>query len=230
MLLAEELLLLLLDDETGRMSGTSAMSVDTAIGGAVLIDLTLAGRIGVEAREPGSKPDRLAVLSTVPTGDPLLDEVLARLTEKDGTVASNAVHSAYRGARKALTERLIDAGILGEERRRVLGIFPSRTLPPADPEPERALRARVDNVIAGRAPVDERTGALLALLSSSGLLLEAFPQPDRAAGKEFRRRVDQVATGTWATAATKEVADSARMLATVIMPAVIVPAVISGGS
>ena len=230
MLLAEELLLLLLDDETGKMSGTSAMSVDTALGGAVLVDLTLAGRIGVTARKPGGKPDRLDVLSTVPTGNPLLDEALARLGEEDGTVASTAVHYASRGARKAVVERLVDGGVLTEEHRRVLGIFPSRTLPPADPEPERELRTRVDDVIAGRKPVDERTGALLALLSASGLLLEAFPQPDRAAGKAFRQRVEDLATGTWASAATKDVVDSAWMVATVIVPAIIVPAIVTSGS
>lgn len=230
MLLAEELLLLLLDDETGKMSGTSAMSVDTVLGGAVLVDLTLAGRIGVTARKPGAQPDRLDVLSGAGTGDPLLDEALARLAEKDGTAAANAVYHASRGVRKAVTERLVESGVLTEERRRVLGIFPSRTLPPADPEPERELRTRVDDVVAGRAPVDERTGALLALLSSSGLLLEAFPQPDKAAGKAFRHRVEQLATGTWASDATRDVVDSAWMVATVIVPAIIVPTVISSGS
>ncbi len=67
--LAEELLLLLLDDETGEFS-TSPRTLGYALAGAALMDLALEGRIDTDV-------DALILADPTPVGDDLLDPILA---------------------------------------------------------------------------------------------------------------------------------------------------------
>ncbi len=81
MLLAEDLLLLLTDDATGRVRGGEA---DTGIGGAaLLIDLALLGRVRItEKGERDHKPDRVIVANPAPTDHRVLDAALAKIGDR----------------------------------------------------------------------------------------------------------------------------------------------------
>ena len=68
--LAEELLLLAYDDQTGKATG-SRIGLDLAMSAAVLVDLALAGRIAYQ-------DGYLTVLDPSPIGDPIADAVLAK--------------------------------------------------------------------------------------------------------------------------------------------------------
>ena len=69
--LAEELLLLAYDDETGRC-GVPVIALDLGMAAAILVDLVLHGRIEVS--------DRLVVpIDASPTGHDINDEVLGRI-------------------------------------------------------------------------------------------------------------------------------------------------------
>ena len=70
--LAEDLLLLLLDDESGR-SVVDGTRRDYAVAGAVLVELARLGR--VSPAEPGddAKEGYAVVREGSPTGDPVLD-------------------------------------------------------------------------------------------------------------------------------------------------------------
>jgi hypothetical protein len=70
--LIERIVLLSLDDETGRPVGRAGMAPDLALAGAALMDLALAGRIDTDR-------DRVLVVDRAPTGDKVLDPVLAML-------------------------------------------------------------------------------------------------------------------------------------------------------
>ncbi len=111
MLIADELMLLLLDDQKGTMPASASMQIDTLLGGALLVELALLERVGVTARKPGAKPDRLAVLNVAPTGDPLPDAALERLREREGKTVADAVATATRSAKKDVIERLVATGI-----------------------------------------------------------------------------------------------------------------------
>src|SRR3954462_7936028 len=69
--LAEELLLLAYDDETGKATG-SRIGLDLGMAAAVLVDLALAGRIAYV-------DGYLKVMNTNPTGEPIADAVLGRV-------------------------------------------------------------------------------------------------------------------------------------------------------
>jgi len=83
MLIAEDLLLLLYDDESGKPIAGSP-GLDYALGGAVLIELTLLGKVDIAEAGEQVKAGRLKILDTTPTGDAVLDERLAILAGKPG--------------------------------------------------------------------------------------------------------------------------------------------------
>ena len=70
----------LTDDDSGRLVA-SADGVDVALGGAMLIELTLLGRVDVAGPGESVRKGRLLVKDVGPTPDPLLDEALALLVK-----------------------------------------------------------------------------------------------------------------------------------------------------
>ncbi len=76
MLIAEDLVLLVTDDETGKRSVTGT-GYDAALGGALLMELALRERVDVEGE---GRRTRVVVRDGSPTGEPLLDDALARLS------------------------------------------------------------------------------------------------------------------------------------------------------
>ena len=73
--LAEELLLLAYDDQTGKATG-SRIGLDLGMSAAVLVDLALAGRIAYVS-------GYLVVNDATPTGEPIADLVLAKAAADD---------------------------------------------------------------------------------------------------------------------------------------------------
>lgn len=80
-MLAEDLLLLLFDDETGR-GQVDATRMDLGLAGAVLVVLVEAERVRIS--EPGEdvKAGRVVVVNHNPTGDVVLDDALAQISER----------------------------------------------------------------------------------------------------------------------------------------------------
>lgn len=76
MLIAEDLLLLLTNDETGKLVA-SASEVDVALGGALLVELTLMQRLDLAGPSEQVRKGHLVVRDASATSDPLLDEALA---------------------------------------------------------------------------------------------------------------------------------------------------------
>lgn len=80
-LLAEDLLLLLLDDVTGKPV-VDDVRLDRALSGAVLLELALHERIAPAERGEQVRKGRFAVRNSTPMGDTLLDATLSRLAER----------------------------------------------------------------------------------------------------------------------------------------------------
>lgn len=183
----EELLLLMLDDETGRLMERAGPAGDYALVGAILAELALAGRIGTETT-------RLFVPNRTPTGDPLQDEVLdvilATPRQEDSrfwieTLAQNA--ERYRDA---LFRRLVSRGILREEEGRFLWLFPERRYPVVSDKEEREVKARIMDVIFRDGLPGHRDALMIGLCRAAGLfaLLLSPEELDKA-----QPRIDQVA-------------------------------------
>jgi hypothetical protein len=103
-LLAEDLLLLLLDDERGTVPGVT-IDLRVPLGAAVLAELALQGAVRID--EPASRWHAARVEGTgmSPT-DPVLAEALAIVAEKPRTVADLA-NRAGKGLRDRLAGRLV---------------------------------------------------------------------------------------------------------------------------
>ena len=87
MLIAEDLLLLLTDDDSGKLTGTVS-EVDVALGGAMLIELTLMGRVDVAGPSDSVRKGRLVVRDPSPTDDLFLDDVGGASAGLTGFVAA----------------------------------------------------------------------------------------------------------------------------------------------
>ncbi|WP_053202173.1 GOLPH3/VPS74 family protein [Jiangella muralis] len=200
MLIAEDLLLLAYDDETGKpvIDGTR---LAYGLAGALLLELSVLGKVSVAGPGEAVKRDRLVVRDTTPAGDDVLDHALAELADDEGKKPKNVLGSLRKGLRDRLLNRLAGRGLLRQESGTVLGIFPTTRWPAADASHEAAVRQRLHDVlITGLAP-DPRTAALVSLLLAVDGLRKVVPSEDRRAVK---RRAQEIAEGDWAADAVKK--------------------------
>src|SRR5215470_9247560 len=75
MLLAEDLLLLVTDDASGKLSVPGAQA-DAGLGGANLIELTLRNKVDVSGEQDPGREGRIIVRDPSPAGDEVLDAAL----------------------------------------------------------------------------------------------------------------------------------------------------------
>src|SRR6201991_1301396 len=138
--LAEDLLLLLLDDESGR-SVVDGTRRDQAIAGAGLVDLVCAGR--TTPAEPGEvAPEGYAVVRDgAATDDPILDAALPKLAKKPVEM-ERAVELLAADSGKAVLDRLVERGLIRREETKVLGIFRLQSWPAVDVAHEAEGRKR----------------------------------------------------------------------------------------
>ncbi|MCY0951998.1 GPP34 family phosphoprotein [Streptomyces sp. H27-S2] len=188
--LAEEIMLLSLDDESG--SAKQREAAGWAVAGGILLELVLAGRVSVTGRF-------LELKDTTPTGERLLDSRTALIeTWLRGRGKRRVTDWLTKDQPKAVAaalESLCERGVVTEERRKALGVFPVRRYPEADGAIEGELRARLRAVVLDGAEPDARTASLIALIHSAKLHRLAFPGTDR---KQVAARMAEVATGQWA--------------------------------
>ena len=133
--LAEQLLLLALDDETGKLLSLPDRSLDYALAGAIIADLTRVGRVAVD-RDTIEILDRTPVASA-PEDIGLQELVKAEMTSLRGAL-SHLAGDAH-GLRKRLIGQLVGKGILKEEDKEFLWVFHFSRYPLADPTAESAI-------------------------------------------------------------------------------------------
>ncbi|GAA1623303.1 GOLPH3/VPS74 family protein [Georgenia ruanii] len=201
MLLAEDLLLLLTDDASGRptLDGTR---LDLVLAGAVVLDLAVAGRVDVSGPGEPVRPGRLVVRAPSPTGDAVLDEALRRVAARRPAKPEAVLPGLAKQLRPTLLTRLTERGILRAAEGRVLGIFPTRAWPAADSSHEDGVRRGLHEVlVVGRSPAP-REAALISLLDAAGQVPKVLAGSglDR---RELRRRARDIAAGEFAGAAVR---------------------------
>ncbi|MGZ4598175.1 MAG: GOLPH3/VPS74 family protein, partial [Actinomycetes bacterium] len=191
LLIAEDLVLLLVDDATGKPL-VDPTRLDHALAGAVLVELALRGRVEVVGR------GRLVVTDPGPTSDPVLDEALRRVADRKPAKPERLLGVLLKQLRPTLLTRLADRGLIRREPARMLGLIPTSRWPALDPTPELGVRHRLHEVVVAGASPDPRTRALISLLSAVDALPEVLPGNDR---RELRRRGRELARGDWAATA-----------------------------
>lgn len=215
-LIAEDLLLLLLDDDSGRL--TNATYLDSGLGGAFLVDLALGGHVDVDEPEKKwgfTQAARVRVTGSLP-GDPALRAAYDTVAEKERT-AQDLVGRLGRKQRDPLLERLAGRGLVERREDRVLGLFPTTRWPAADARHETRVRQQLDSALLRGGTPDARTAALVALLHGLGVAHRVVDRGDVPAG-EVRKRAKQVAEGDWAAQGVADAvaAAQAAMVAAVV--------------
>ncbi|MDH6676450.1 hypothetical protein M2284_000638 [Rhodococcus sp. LBL1] len=223
-LIAEDLLLLLLDDESGGpvVDGTRLPRV---LAGAVLIELALDGYVTPAEDGEDVKKGRLAARQETNPGDPILARAVEVIRESRRPMKpETAIEKLDTEIREAVFERVIDRGWVRENRRKILGIFPSKTWPAVDESHERGVRRDLEQVLVEGLDPNPRTAALISLLSAVDAVAKVFPDADR---KAIRKRAKDIAEEEWAGAAVRKAVDA---INTAVFVAVMVPAMTAASS
>ena len=164
--LAEELLLLVLEDETGTMIPVPQRTLDFALAGAVLMDLALHNRID-------SDIDNVWVIDKSPCGEPFLDTFMAEITSlKDEAAPSDFIQrlSSEPGRiQDAALDRLVERGVLRQEEKKILWVFETRRYPLIDNKEEREVKLRIMAVLFSDEIPDPRDVALICLVDACNL-------------------------------------------------------------
>jgi Golgi phosphoprotein 3 GPP34 len=213
MLIAEEYLLLALDEKTGKMRVGSDV-LGPALGGALVAELALRERIGVTPHEAGwNKRGRVTITNLTPTDDPELDAALTKLAENEGRKVKDLL-SEYTtkkrrlsyGVRDRLQERLAASGALVKTEGTVLGFIPRTTWPAGDPAGEDDVRRRLYAALVDGTTPTERTVTLIALLQVTGLLTKVVTAENKRA---LKAKAKELTSGDWAAKAVKDAIDEA---------------------
>ncbi len=169
---AEEVMLLLMDDEEERFLRVPDWSLRYALGGAVLMDLALVDRIDTDL-------DKLMLVDATPLGDDLLDPLLAEIVAGTGkeTEPHDARYWVERAAarageiRSAAVDRLVARGILERREDRFLWVFRSRRYPVADEgTAEREVKLRIMELLFSEAIPMPRDVVIICLADACGIL------------------------------------------------------------
>jgi len=201
MLLAEDVLLLLTDDTSGKATLDSTR-LDLVLAGAVLLDLAMLHRVDVTAPGHPAGKGRVVVVDAASTGDPLLDAALTRVAEHKPRRTKDLLGPLKKDLRTAVLDRLARAGVLRQEDVKVLGVFPSTRWHPVDGRHEAEVRAGLrDVLVVGRTPTD-REAALVSLLYSVDKVAAVVGPVELPRG-EVRRRAKTVSQGEFAGEAVR---------------------------
>lgn len=213
--LAEELVLVALDDETGSLIELPPFYLELALAAALIMELSLNRRIDTD-------PEKLFVLSSAPTGNAILDEVLAEVCAESNPRSTKAWLSRLSEYGPALCERiirsLVERGVLSLAERRLLWVFKTRVYPPTSGLEEREVKSRVMALLNNDEIPDPRDALLIGLLRGTGILNLLFT------GAEFDRvrpRIDQITALEQTSRELSEALEELRIsLASSVQPAV----------
>ncbi len=218
-LIAEDLLLLLLDDESGALAASD--KIQPLLGGALLIELALSERIVVEENTRLWRTAKVTVVNGPTVDEPLLARALDIISERERS-AQDLVNRLGKGTKDVLLARLTERGLIHPVKGKVLGLFPRTTWPATDRMHETGVRQQLQRGLVLELGTDERTSALIALLASVDHAHKVVDRGDLPV-REVKRRAKEIADGAWAATAVKDAvaAAQAAMTAAVIASAAV---------
>lgn len=219
--LHEEILLLALRDREGTIASSGSM-YQYAVGGAVLAELLLQGRVEIEHVR---KKKFLKLIDPTPFGDDLIDQCLTKVANAKRRAVLQTWVSRFAGVKdlKHIVARgLCRRGILMVQEQDILLFFKRNVYPEVNPEPESEIIARLEEAIFTDNPdIDARTVVLLSLAKSADLLKVVF---DKKRLKARKTRIEQISNGDISGKATKQAIEA---MQAAVMVAVIMPAIMS---
>ena len=221
--LHEQLMLLMLRDDTGTMESHTNL-YQLALGGAVLAQLMLAESISID----DDKKRLVRLVSPQPPRDPILAECLDLVAnrERPRSAADWVSHfGLVKRLRHRIAEGLCRRGILKDSEDKVLFFFTRAVYPTINPKPEHRLVERLREAVLGSSrELEPDIVLLIALAHATGLLRVHF---DRRELKERKTRIESLARGAAVARSTADAVGAAQQaIQAAIMSAVITSSVI----
>jgi golgi phosphoprotein 3 len=184
----EEIVLLLLDDETGALNPLPQSVFSIVLAGAGLMDLAIRNRVDTDL-------DGLTIVDRTPLGDGILDDLLVRVAAAADRAAGrlDITEALYEGAQRAeqyqsqALRRLVAGGILREESGRHLWVFRARRYPIVDDSEQQEVQSRLRQLLMSDDIPDPRDIVLVCLVDACGLMRFVL-SPDEIKATEPRVR------------------------------------------
>ena len=165
--ISEEVLLLALDYDTGRISyALPGDDVRVALGGAVLMDLALAHRVDTDLRH-------LFVVNPEPVGKAFLDRVLHRIVADGGQRSLDhwvgALADDGEDVRKGIEDSLVERGVVARDMYDRLLVMGTHRVSAPDGSPYRDVRRRLAGVLMNEEIPDPRDAMIISLVETCAL-------------------------------------------------------------
>ncbi|CAM8633935.1 Golgi phosphoprotein 3-like [Candidatus Methylacidiphilaceae bacterium] len=171
----EEIVLLALDDKTGKFVDLPPLSMDQALAGAALLELAFQNRIDTDLTH-------LSLVNPKPTGeemlDPLLEKIVTAKDKKDAKYWVGVFSADGETIREKVLRRLVQRGVLKQEEKKILWVIPGRRYPMVNDQEEREVRKRIRSVVVDGEVPGPRDVVLVSLASACQLLRSVFTDAD----------------------------------------------------
>jgi golgi phosphoprotein 3 len=185
--LAEELFLLALHEEKGKVHDSIAMSVHYGLGGALLADLALHKMIEIDPK------GKVAVLEPGPCGDEILDEAWLKIKDVGKLYKVKywveEFSDNFRKLQKRLAENLVNKGVLIREEHKYLWVIPYEAYPQLDASAKYWLKNQLREVLLTGSKADSHAIVLLSLTRSCNMLQFIITRDEQ---KMSRRKIEQL--------------------------------------
>lgn len=182
----EEIMLLLLDDESGKLTRLRDWSLRYALAGAVLMDLALENRID-------SDLEKLFLIDKTPIGEKVLDAALTEIVDEkdDRDVRFWLEQLAMRAdeIREEVLKGLVAKGILESREELFLWVFKSRSYPVIDGQQEREVKLRIMEVLFSDIIPSPRDVVIVCLAEACGIFSAILSEREL---EHCRSRIEQV--------------------------------------
>ncbi|MDI9897548.1 MULTISPECIES: GOLPH3/VPS74 family protein [Nocardiaceae] len=219
-LIAEDLLLLLLDDESGKPLADST-KLPRVLAGALVVELAMSGSLRITGLDEQVKKDHVVV-----SGEPPTESVLRRVFDLVATTSrpmkpQKVIEKSQKNLAKELAARLVSQGFVTEKQDKVLGLFPTTTWPARDTSREKVLRDALRSALVDGTTPEPHSAALISLISAVDLTHKVITDADK---KLLKKRAKEIAEGEWAGEAVRKAVSDVN---TAVMAAVMVPVIVS---
>lgn len=163
--LAEKLLLLSYVEDKGRISYRAAGTIQYIFTAVSLLELCMRKKLRIEGR-------KVIMLDMSPTGDQILDEMLAKINDKyDPKSATYWTTALSHGLQKKMLNKLLDGGVFWEDYVNTMIIFTKKCYRLSDSRDIKLLHDKVRDVLLSENEKFSAEDILIAaMMKNSGIL------------------------------------------------------------
>ena len=178
----EDVVLLAVDEKTGRLRSTREFGTAYALVGALFFDLALARKIDTDT-------ESIQVVDTALSGNPILDRMLARMAaRRDLKTVRDWIEEMFLrrdDLEGEALQSLISRGILRHEQSKLMWIIDVESFPMIDRKPQQHVKVRLARTILSDAIPETRDIMLISIAEQCGLL--GFVLSDSELGNRAQR-------------------------------------------